>query len=264
MSKTRSLLQFGWLSGEIKYKYLAGKDSSRIGAAVGYYPNGRLRFKYRTKDGYLHGVCQVWHEDGSLMLEEFYERGHHVGVMREWFSDGVLRSHVPYERGEMHGLVIRRMMQQRWLMKERYNFGVRHGISEEWDEHGRLRTRELFLRGKRAPKGLNKLLTEGTLNARHILAMSNAEIRRMLLEYLGYERFLSQVEHQVLDRDGEQELVRIIWRDDEEPIYLLKVKCPSTGAFYTLRVSSNVENVRGAVAWTFGMSPQHYAPERET
>ena len=94
--------------------------------------------------------------------------------------------------------------------------------------------------------------------------MKNAEIRRICLEELGYARFLSQVDHQVIEKDGEYELVRIDWHKNEEPICLVKVKCPSTGAFYTLRVPLDMKTVKQAVAWTFGLKPSQYCPEKET
>ena len=43
----------------------------------------------------------------------------------------------------------------------------------------------------------------------------------------------------------------------------MKVKCPSTEAFYTLRVPPTMKTVEDAVAWTFGMSGIEYSPEQE-
>ncbi len=81
---------------------------------------------------------------------------------------------------------------------------------------------------------------------------------------MGYGRFLSQVTHQILDKAGDYELVKIDWHKREEPIYLVKVKCPSTGAFYTLRVPPTVKTVKEGVAWTFHLDQEEYNPEIET
>ena len=102
------------------------------------------------------------------------------------------------------------------------------------------------------------------MTAKHILKINNAEVRRVCLEELGYGRFLNQLEHEVIDKDGDYELVKVDWHAKERPIALVKVKCPSTGAFYVLRVPLSVKSVREAVAWTFGMSKNDYKPEEES
>jgi hypothetical protein len=86
----------------------------------------------------------------------------------------------------------------------------------------------------------------------------------MCLEEIGYERFLSEVEHEVLDRQGDYEFIRINWHAEEEPIYLIKVKCSSTGVFYALRVSPYVKTVQEAIAWTFALSEHEYRPQEES
>ena len=108
------------------------------------------------------------------------------------------------------------------------------------------------------------VLTSGKLTAKDIINTRNAAVRRICLEELGYERFLFQVGGTVIDKDGDQDLVQVDWHKSEEPIYLVKVKCPSIGVFYTLRVSPNVKTVKEAIAWTFRMKPKDYSPQIET
>ena len=72
------------------------------------------------------------------------------------------------------------------------------------------------------------------------------------------------VEHEIIDKDGDYELVKIRWHKKEMPIVLVKVKCPSTGAFYVLRVPLSIKTVKEAVAWTFGMATKDYKPEEES
>ena len=59
------------------------------------------------------------------------------------------------------------------------------------------------------------------------------------------------------------DLVKIDWNKEEEPLCLVKVRCPSTGAFYTLRVPPKTKTVKEAVAWTFGISEEKYILEQE-
>jgi hypothetical protein len=49
-----------------------------------------------------------------------------------------------------------------------------------------------------------------------------------------------------------------------EDIMLLKVKCPSTGAYYVLRVPPTMERCQQALAWTFDMPEKAYKLEMET
>ena len=107
-------------------------------------------------------------------------------------------------------------------------------------------------------------LREGTLRARDVLRCRNAAIRRFLLAHVGYERLVRELKCVVIHRDGESELIMVPCRRDEEPIVLVKVRDPSTGAFYLLRVPPSVRTCKEAIAWTFGLQPHEYNPLKET
>lgn len=103
-----------------------------------------------------------------------------------------------------------------------------------------------------------------TIPVEAILQESNVAKRRLLLEMCGYGVFLSRVEHEVIDTDGDMSLVRVHWHNSERSLYLLKVKCASTGVFYTLRVPPQMKKCRDAVSWTFGLKPEEYTLEEES
>ena len=145
-----------------------------------------------------------------------------------------------------------------------YQNGRLHGTSKEWDGAGKLRSSGVYVRGLKVPAKIAGLITTGELAAHDILEVKNIEVRRLCLETLGYARFLSQMEHTILDKDGDSELVRIDWHKKEEPMCLVKVRCPSTGAFYALRVPPSTRTIREAIAWTFEMKDGEYRPELET
>ncbi|MBI4782691.1 MAG: hypothetical protein HY785_15425 [Oscillatoriophycideae cyanobacterium NC_groundwater_1537_Pr4_S-0.65um_50_18] len=97
-----------------------------------------------------------------------------------------------------------------------------------------------------------------------ILNIENVELRRVLIERLGYETFLQQVGGLVRDRDrdagGERQLVCITLEDDE-PLMILKVICPSTGHTHVLRVPPHMRSCRQAAAWVAGFdNPDDYHP----
>ena len=107
-----------------------------------------------------------------------------------------------------------------------------------------------------------------TLTADEVLHERNAELRRVMLERVGFERFMHQAGAEVLDRDrdagGERQLLRVPLEGDE-PLVCVSVYCPSTGRRYLLRVPPAMETCRQAVAWTAGFDdPEDYRPLAET
>ena len=65
---------------------------------------------------------------------------------------------------------------------------------------------------------------------------------------------------------------RVITRremNDDEPLVMVRVinstpEPDGTNKRYMLRVPPTIKTAREAVAWTFGMSPETYAPEMES
>jgi hypothetical protein len=107
-----------------------------------------------------------------------------------------------------------------------------------------------------------------TLKGSQILAERNAELRRVMIERVGFERFLTEVKAEVLDTDrdpgGERKLLRVSLANDE-PIVIVSVHCPSTGRQYLVRVPPSTITCHQAVAWTAGFdNPDDYAPVEET
>jgi hypothetical protein len=68
----------------------------------------------------------------------------------------------------------------------------------------------------------------------------------------------------VIHRDGDSELILMKWGIYEDALKLVKVKDPSTGDFYILRVPLSVKTCKEAITWTFGMSEEDYNLIKET
>jgi hypothetical protein len=107
-----------------------------------------------------------------------------------------------------------------------------------------------------------------TITATEILAETNAELRRVLLERMGYEAFLSAAEAETMHRDrdpgGERRLLRVRMQNDED-LVCVSVICPSTGRQYIIRVPPTMRSCRQAVAWIAGFdNPDDYRPLVET
>jgi hypothetical protein len=107
-----------------------------------------------------------------------------------------------------------------------------------------------------------------TLTVKRIQAEDNAEVRRVMLEYFGFERYLreSGAKKQHADEFG------TLWRVDipgDEPLVMVEVinsTAEPDGSFrtYFLRVPPQTRTARGAVAWTFDLTEQEYAPTQQT
>lgn len=107
-----------------------------------------------------------------------------------------------------------------------------------------------------------------TITAAEVLAADNAELRRVLLERMGYEAFLQEAKakliHQDTDPGGERRLLRVPLPDDED-LVCLAVYCPSTGRQYVLRVPPPMRTCHQAAAWIAGFDdPKLYQPIKET
>jgi Domain of unknown function (DUF6745) len=128
--------------------------------------------------------------------------------------------------------------------------------------------RGIGLRWRGVPVSAQIAFFPETLNGSDIIAEPNAELRRVMIERVGFEKFVREVKAEVLDTDrdpgGERRLLRVPLENDE-PIVLVSVHCPSTGRQYIVRVPPNTRSCRQAVAWTAGFdNPDDYAPVQET
>jgi len=103
-----------------------------------------------------------------------------------------------------------------------------------------------------------------TLTAEQVLNEPNAEVRRVMIEKMGYERFFSITNAEVLDEDVEptgnpRRLLSIhLPSDPDGHIVVTEVQCTTTGKKYYLRVPPNMKTCLQAIAWTANMSPEDY------
>ncbi|MDM9382370.1 hypothetical protein QUB80_16825 [Chlorogloeopsis sp. ULAP01] len=95
-----------------------------------------------------------------------------------------------------------------------------------------------------------------------LLTEKNAELRRVLIQGIGYARIIQQLQAVELDSYQEYTLLKIEKEIDFEPIYLLKMTCPSTGFIHVLRVPPDVKSAREAIVWVnWGIAPEEFTAQ---
>ncbi|AEV83539.1 hypothetical protein ACWT_2902 [Actinoplanes sp. SE50] len=121
-------------------------------------------------------------------------------------------------------------------------------------------------RGMPIPAGLAAELPR--LSVDRIRGESNAEIRRVMLEHFGYERYLREAGARKRDADE----TGVLWWLDlpgDEPLAMVEVvnatpEPDGSSRVYWLRVPPQTRTAREGVAWTFGLTADEYQPLIQT
>ncbi len=115
-----------------------------------------------------------------------------------------------------------------------------------------------FHHGVKLPEKYGKVHPD-LWQAEWLLSESNAELRRVLIETIGYDRICQQLQAVKLDTWQEYTLLKID-NADVEPIYLLKMTCPSTGFIHALRVPPDVLTAKEAIRWVnWDIDPEEFS-----
>jgi hypothetical protein len=121
-------------------------------------------------------------------------------------------------------------------------------------------------RGMPIPPALAAELPHVT--AERIRKERNAEIRRVMLEHFGFERYLRESKAKRLHSDE----CGVLWRVElpgDEPLVMVEVvnstpEPDGSRRTYFLRVPPETTRAREAVAWTFGVTEEEYQPLAQT
>jgi hypothetical protein len=113
-------------------------------------------------------------------------------------------------------------------------------------------------RGVRLPENYGRVAPENW-QARWLLTTENAEVRRVLIGAIGYEKICQELAATELDSWQEYTLLKIDNEVDIEPIHLLKMTCPSTEKIHVLRVPPRVRSAKEAISWVnWGTNPEEF------
>ena len=102
-----------------------------------------------------------------------------------------------------------------------------------------------------------------------MLNEKNAELRRILIQSIGYDRICKELGAIELDSWNEYTLLEINDYTEinpehpqnySEPMYLLKMTCPSTGFIHFSRIPPDINSARTAITWiNWGIDPEDFS-----
>lgn len=127
---------------------------------------------------------------------------------------------------------------------------------------------KVALRWRGVPVDSRIVFHPESLTSNDILQERNAEVRRVMLERVGFERFVELANAKTLDTDrdrgGERRLLKVVMPSDED-LVCVSFSCPSTGRKYIVRVPPTMRTAHAAVAWIAGFdNPDDYKPDMES
>lgn len=106
------------------------------------------------------------------------------------------------------------------------------------------------------------------IDLKSIESETDVELRRVLIEVFGEARFIEETGAVIQDQSSHGTLYRkqIPSDDDLVMVKVINSSKEPDGTFrsYFLRVPPTVTTAKEAVAWTFGMLPEEYAPDLES
>ncbi len=118
-----------------------------------------------------------------------------------------------------------------------------------------------FWHGTEIPQKYGAVLS-GEWRSQWLLEEPNAELRRVLIQGIGYDRIVQELQAVEVDTWREYSLLKIQADIDIEPIHLLKMTCPSTNHIHVLRVPPNLTSAREAICWVnWDVDPESFALE---
>jgi hypothetical protein len=111
-----------------------------------------------------------------------------------------------------------------------------------------------------------------------VIAEQNTEVRRVMIERVGYGEFLNWFDHEVIDEWKDYALIHCKEEVDGEELRLLRMICPSTGRVYLERVPVDrwidentkkevirpIDTCKKAVSWQFYLDEDSYNPIDES
>lgn len=223
--------EFFYANGQLGYRTTCQQPETKF-----YYPDGKV---WVSAKGRLN--LEVWSEEKNSRL-----LGQYIFLIKEdsfnqYFWDTSYNITVFDEKGKVKikGGVVNRQRDGEWII----------GYENVY-----------YLKGLKVSQKLFYSKPE-ELDPKEVLETRNIQLRASLLSKIGMERILQVCGGEVKHVDGDNQLIIIPMPEQggvsfpkrDVVLAILKVRCPSTGTFYALRVPPNVNTCEEARQWTFGL-----------
>jgi len=251
--------------GQFEKNYQNGREVINFRKGTGRGRHGKAR---RNEKLFGHdGVCHSLYKQGRLVRQKFiYDNGKTAYDYNAFGKVCVVKDYagnIYYEikgimdgrRGNYGGHSVLGRAMEYWF-NANYPFEVkRHGrVIYAGQIENNQRTGKWIVNGKAfyyehgvaIPKKLYDTPPE-QLDPVKILKIENAQLRMALCAKIGAEKIAAA--GTVIHKDKEMRLYRIKGAD----VNVLRVKCPSTGSLYFLRVPKDTRKCEEARQWTFGV-----------
>jgi len=95
------------------------------------------------------------------------------------------------------------------------------------------------------------ILHPDKLTPKEILAEENSQVRAVMIERFGFDRFMIEAKSEVLEKKGEYSLI-MIPDPNFQRMVALKMTCPTTSAVYIHGVDPECKTIEEALAWKRG------------
>ncbi len=113
------------------------------------------------------------------------------------------------------------------------------------------------------------MVPESIIENRHnltvagILKEQNTEVRRIMRNLYGTDRFMIDAGAKEVDHCKEHGATLLALRIPGDPveIRMMKLTCPSTGSIYFERVPPDVRSALAGLSWRFNIKPSEYQPD---
>ena len=114
---------------------------------------GNCKEEFRMKQGVLHGMHTLYHDNGSLLRQTMYQEGKRHGVRREysWRKNGDLVSVCHFQDGKIQGPYMSYFTSEpdRLFCEASYLGGKKHGRFRTYHKNGGVREEWMYVNGRR-------------------------------------------------------------------------------------------------------------------
>lgn len=141
-------------------QYLEAEDMRAHGYFREWFPNGQMKIEAiviggtaditsgAKKDWLFDGICQVWDDQGNLLVKIPYAKGVIEGMSVSYYPSGAIQKQAPYVKNLEEGETAEFYPNGTLKLRQNYLKGVKNGISTGYFENGQKAWTEEYTEGR--------------------------------------------------------------------------------------------------------------------